>query len=263
MQERDHPERPARGIPPEEALERWSDPEAYAAMREYWEHRLGVSVAAGKKPTQRVLLHKEYKKRRNPLVRAFHTLLEEGRLLATAVHKYADPTAARILVDPEVFSDAYIRFDMGHIRGRTRPYELELVEIFAPPGVPRNVRVIRDWYWEIYEPSRAGEPESTVVPAAASTTPVTTPAFDHYAAYRHVTIHGTDFSLTTVQATVVRQLHEAHLSGNPWQYGATLLHAAGSRSLSLFQIFRRQTSPHWSVLIESDGRGYYRLNVHD
>lgn len=121
MHERSRPARPARGLPPEEALERWSDPAAYTAMREYWEHRQGVSVAAGKKPPPKVLRHQEYLRRRKPLEVEFHSLLEEGRLLATAVHRNADPTATRMLVDPEVFSDAYIRFDTGDIRGRTRP----------------------------------------------------------------------------------------------------------------------------------------------
>jgi hypothetical protein len=153
--------RPAQGLPPEEALEHWSDPEAYAAMREYWEHRRQVSSATGKPPPPKVLQHREYRKRRDPLEEAFHALLEEGSLLATAVRKDADPTAARMLVDPAVFSDASIDWERNDIRGHSRAYGLQLVEIFKPPGVPQNVRVIPDWYWETFEPREPRGPRTT------------------------------------------------------------------------------------------------------
>lgn len=250
--------RPARGLAPEDALERWSDQAAYDAMLDYRDARVEVRVATGKKPPPKVLRHQEYRRRRDPLEEKLHAMLEEGRLLATAVGRNADPSAARMIVDPAVFQDASIGWEQDDLRGHTRAYQLEFVEIFEPPGVPRNVRVIPDWYWREYEPPAdpVAEREAQV---EAPPRAVDAAGFTQHADYRHVTLNGVEFSLTRTQATIVRLLHEAHLRGDPWRYGPRLLEEAGSRSLKLFQVFRRMA--HWTELIESDGRGYYRLRL--
>lgn len=62
-----------------------------------------------------------------------------------------------------------------------------------------------------------------------------------------------------MQATVVRSLHEAMIAGRPWLFGKTLLKQASSTSTRLRDIFR--TQPAWKMLIKSDGRGYYCLNL--
>ena len=63
---------------------------------------------------------------------------------------------------------------------------------------------------------------------------------------------------TTEQSDVaVRALHEAARRGEPWQSGKAILAAAGSRSLKMSDVFK--SKKNWRLLIESDGRGAYRL----
>ena len=77
--------------------------------------------------------------------------------------------------------------------------------------------------------------------------------------YHLVRIDGQTYQLGEKQAVVVRSLHEAMIAGRPWLFGKTLLKQAGSSSTRLRDIFR--TQPAWKMLIKSDGRGYYCLNL--
>lgn len=76
-------------------------------------------------------------------------------------------------------------------------------------------------------------------------------------AFRKVHHAGIDFSFGTIQATVLQQLYEAAQSGEPWQSGKKLLERAGSVSFTMQNVFK--SNPHWRKLIDSDGRGEYRL----
>lgn len=75
--------------------------------------------------------------------------------------------------------------------------------------------------------------------------------------YREVRNRGFRFQLGAIQAEVVRVLHAAAEAGQPWQNGKTILTAAGSRSLKMVDVFK--SKPEWRELIQSDGRGNYRL----
>lgn len=87
--------------------------------------------------------------------------------------------------------------------------------------------------------------------------PESNTAFSHD--YHLVRIDGQNYHLGEKQAVVVRSLHEAMIAGRPWLFGKTLLKQAGSTSNRLRDIFR--TQPAWKMLIKSDGRGYYCLNL--
>jgi hypothetical protein len=82
-------------------------------------------------------------------------------------------------------------------------------------------------------------------------------SFQASADYHDVVCSGHRFRMGAIQAQVVRVLHEAAQSGEPWQSGKTILAMAGSRSLKMADVFKSQT--HWRNLIESNGRGAYRL----
>ena len=69
---------------------------------------------------------------------------------------------------------------------------------------------------------------------------------------------GRQFRLGPIQAQVIRALHEAACAGEPWQSGKAILSAAGSKSLKMSDVFKSQKQ--WRSLIESNGRGNYRLN---
>jgi hypothetical protein len=77
--------------------------------------------------------------------------------------------------------------------------------------------------------------------------------------YREVRVGALLFNLGPVQAGVVRQLHEATRAANAWREGKSILGAAGSASTRMADVFKSQ--PQWRRLIESDGRGRYRLRL--
>jgi hypothetical protein len=77
--------------------------------------------------------------------------------------------------------------------------------------------------------------------------------------YREVRTGGLSLNLGPVQARVVKRLHEAATSSNPWCEGKLILGEAGSSSTRMADVFKSQ--PHWRRLIDSDGRGRYRLRV--
>jgi hypothetical protein len=77
--------------------------------------------------------------------------------------------------------------------------------------------------------------------------------------FRHVCCDGVHFRLGVVQARVVKLLAEASAAGAPWQNGKKVLTQARSRSLRMADVFKSQ--PKWRQLIESNGRGHYRLRM--
>ncbi|MDT8854854.1 hypothetical protein RNZ50_07445 [Paracoccaceae bacterium Fryx2] len=82
-------------------------------------------------------------------------------------------------------------------------------------------------------------------------------AFHASADYHNVRCNGHEFQLGPIQAQVVRILHAAAQRGEPWQSGKAVLGEAGSRSLKMSDIFKSKKD--WPLLIESNGRGAYRL----
>ena len=126
----------------------------------------------------------------------------------------------------------------------------EYCEVLEPPeGIPvRASEVVvrreeRDRVERQHGLMRAGTPRR--------------PAFQQLNDYNEVHLSGLIFKLGSVQSRVVRQLHKAALAGEPWCNGKTVLEAAGSACTRLADLFKSQR--HWRELIESDGRGRYRL----
>jgi hypothetical protein len=85
------------------------------------------------------------------------------------------------------------------------------------------------------------------------------PVFQQLNDYSEVRLCGLVVKLGSVQSRVVKQLHRAALTGEPWCHGKALLHAAGSACTRLADLFKSQR--HWRQLIESDRRGRYRLRL--
>jgi hypothetical protein len=65
--------------------------------------------------------------------------------------------------------------------------------------------------------------------------------------------------LGVVQAQVVRTLHAAALTDQPWLDGKRLLCEAGATSMRMSDVFKSKTG--WRDLIVSDRRGRYRLRL--
>jgi hypothetical protein len=84
--------------------------------------------------------------------------------------------------------------------------------------------------------------------------------FEHDPDYRWVRLRGEEFKLGSKQSRVVRQLHAASRTDDPWVHGKELLrHKPAIESSSIRDLFK--SKPNWKVLIESDGRSHYRLNL--
>ena len=77
--------------------------------------------------------------------------------------------------------------------------------------------------------------------------------FEHSGDYRDVRIGNLELTLGAVQANVVRALHAASLSDQPWCAGKALLRDAGATSMRMRDAFKSQKE--WPRLIESDNRG--------
>jgi len=77
--------------------------------------------------------------------------------------------------------------------------------------------------------------------------------------YRHITLNGEVFHLGDVQARIVEQLHDALRSRTQWVHGKKLLDNADSQAMRLRDVFKGKKD--WEKIIESNRRGYYRLNI--
>lgn len=85
------------------------------------------------------------------------------------------------------------------------------------------------------------------------------PGLKTYNDYKEVILRGRTYHLGEVQAGIVRQLHEASEGQNPWIHGKTLLAHSSSQAARFQDVFKNKSG--WRDLIESDGRGHYRLNL--
>lgn len=79
--------------------------------------------------------------------------------------------------------------------------------------------------------------------------------------YSVVCIGTAEFHFGDLQAAVIRELHRASLTTEPWCSGKALLHGAGAHSNNVGDLFRRHINPSWRVLIEYRHNGKYRLSV--
>ena len=75
--------------------------------------------------------------------------------------------------------------------------------------------------------------------------------------FRTVTIQERLYHFGATQARICAVLFLAAKGGQPWRFGQQVLHKARSRSMVLGNVFKHH--PAYPLLIESDGRGRYRL----
>lgn len=83
--------------------------------------------------------------------------------------------------------------------------------------------------------------------------------FKHSEDYQTVELNGMKFRFGMTQAHIIGQLHKASKTSQPWVHGKILLSNAGARSVQVKNVFSSQKQ--WRKMIESDRRGYYRLNI--
>ena len=76
--------------------------------------------------------------------------------------------------------------------------------------------------------------------------------------FKTVRYEGSEYQFGDIQAAVLQKLYEASQRGELWINGKRLLAQAGSQSLNVSNVFKRNRI--WRKLITSDGRGRYRLS---
>jgi len=216
-------------------------------------------MSPGAPPSPSFLRHQAYRALRDPLEAAFLEKLRAAELIASATDERPSATDARFVVDPETFERLGFLFDFpGAMAGIGD--SIYNIEVFEPHAIPTNLRWLPDRLEEMVAVPGSETSPAALVDHGVVARPVPA-SFSHDAGYRHVWLHGEEFSLTAKQAMVVEALHHAMLAGDPWLHANDLLEAAESDSDKLSHLFRRFKDPHWSALIRSDGRGCYRLNV--
>ena len=145
--------------------------------------------------------------------------------------------------------DAWRSLRITNLRsGRAKGPGVELTGIRIAPGSPPQSRLTED--------RPEAEPSSIQDDGQAHET-----TFTANKDYTVVCIGPAEFHFGDMQAAVVRELHRASLTPEPWCSGKVLLHQAGSDSGNVGDLFRRHRNPSWRDLIEYRHNGKYRLSV--
>ncbi len=129
-----------------------------------------------------------------------------------------------------------------------------------PPQPSVSVRlhdliVLREDRLKFEETYKIQPRESKVHPVAPGTDGV----FRYSNNYRHVHMDDREYHLGDVQSRIIAHLHEAANSRTPWVHGKILLYESGSKATRMRDVFKHK--PDWQSLIDSNERGYYRLNL--
>ena len=244
---------PRRGLSFEQALEHYSPPGDYAAMKRLQKLAPPIPIIIlGEPPNPNEVA---YNQLRGRLEKALFERLAEAQLLSSATEKEPDPVNPRFMVHPSLFDGPdvyYVEFTTS-VRAQNR--ELWNVEIFEPDAVPRTVCSVPLWLAQLTTSHVHMETDSEAAPSHEHLRR----RFRHDEDYLHVWLEDREYLLTQTQAGVVRVLHEAAKSDSPWMHLEEIRHAVDFETPKLSQLFRRMDG--WQDLIRSDRRGNYRLNL--
>ncbi len=178
-------------------------------------------------------LQKEYRSKRQAIEAAFTELLADGTFFGSGIPKYGQ---SREVIHPTLWDVVFVAFQFEEVVGQGRTFYKP--EFFDLTALPLNIRSIPDWL-------------------DAELGALGLNNFRHDGEYRHVVLNGLDFTLSPLHAKVVALLHQAWLDGEPWRNGAEVLEQAGSAQLKMVDVFKSRSD--WRSLIDSDGKGMYRL----
>jgi hypothetical protein len=215
-----------RGLECEAALKRWSEPAAYAAMEELSD----VATRHTDEPHS-IKRWVQYRKLRNALEEALVLKLQEGDLFASGIPRYG---RHREIIEPSLWDDLEIGYDLGDICGPGQIYSH--AEFFDRTDIPSNISTLPEWF---------KKPQEQYF-------------FPHDSGYRHVTAGGVIFALGDQQRRVIAFLHQKALENDPWQALAHIHKGARVHS-PMRDLFGRDD--HWSDLLLSDHKRYYRLRT--
>jgi hypothetical protein len=208
-----------------EAFRRFADPELLRRLDELEPH-------ANKHTNATQHLYREYHRLFEQIDQAMVTRLKRGELLARGVRIHGPVDEGSIDIAPARWSILEICYETGEIAG---PNGLVLVDVMIRMAAP----------------DKSSDDASHMSPNSRD-------AFTHDAGYRRVCISRTVFKLGPKQASVIRALHDASKTEDPWVHGKSLV-GGSIRSQTVRELFKSKRN--WRLLIESDRSGLYRLNV--
>jgi hypothetical protein len=218
----------------EEAYRAFSDPLLIAKADRYESARkpaLGWVLGEPKTPYE--IAHGEYWRIRRPLEDALLARLKSGELCAVGFEVPASASSTQELINPQLWHVLVPNFDDSTAAGAG----LELVDIlvFDSAELGLATKVVDD------------------TSIAAAYEPISIVANRDYSV---VVLGKVEFKFGQLQAAVVRALHEASRTDDPWRNGKALLAEIRAQTRSLGDLFRRHQN--WHLLIENY-MGKYRL----
>lgn len=219
----------------EEGLRAWSDSAAVQHVDELDDYSAPPFPGLTKAPVNDLYFekHTEWCRRRKPVEQRFISRLQAGEIIATGLAQPISVSSSRERIDPELWN--LLKPDFRKSEARGPGLHIIQVEVEKPsPSVDRR---------------EAGDvPEPDVA------------EFTHNADYTRVKIREHEFNLIGGLQTLVKLLHEASQTSEPWQNGKKLMGLAKYGStMTIGNAFRRH--PQWRQLIEGNRRGLYRLNL--
>ncbi len=210
----------------------------YANWLAHEDARQPVATATDVPPNERVLRHTVYAEAREALEEELRALLVSGKLLASGIREGSD---GRVVMKPSLWKQADFSPDFDDVYANAMTFMD--VEYFEATELPANIEEPPEWLMKHLARMAAQQPP----------VPQFTPD------YRHVSIGELKFVFGGLQAEVVRYLHSVAADPNPWRPGKVILEEIGSQSTKISELFKHQKG--WRTLIESDGRGKYRLKI--
>lgn len=223
---------PSRGFTPDDALKKWSNRAAYAAMLELVDSK--DRMGSDRESVDRYF---EYSRRRDALEKTFEEKLKQAHVFCSGI---PERTASRTIINPSTWDVLWVDYDFYSVSGNGLIFKA--AEFFEAEHLPRNVTDVPDWFGA-YQKRQQWTEEFVAVDAS----------------YRRVVIRGEEFGLSDLQAAVVRTLHEASRTPDPWCVSKQIVKAAGSGQNKIVDLFRDK--PGWRSLIEVLQNGRCRLNL--
>jgi hypothetical protein len=226
---------PRKGLSPEEAFLRWSEPRAYQELVTLAGTADLPLLTGGNHRFRDRNDEKMYYAKRGIMETAFRERLLTADFYASAIDRYA---SRREVIHPTLWELLHVHYELDEIVGMGRRYEKP--EFFLLDSIPLNVRPIPDWL------------DAELGAAGLN-------AFRHDQDYRHIVLHGIEYALSPLHAKVVALLHQAWLNDEPWQPGKDILERAGSTQMKMGDVFKLRAD--WKAIIDSDSKGMYRLRM--
>lgn len=227
--------RPKRGLGPEDALARWSDPEAYGELVRLCGGATPATIEQVDTVTKDTEGRKAYLRKREAVEAAFLSKLSDGNLGVSAMIRGAH---TRAILPPSIWDVVEVDYWHGELIGEDHRFIKP--EFFDLSAIPLNAGPVPDWIME----EIASLTRSKI-------------AFGPH--YETVSFKGIDFTFGKIQAKIIRILHEASQRSDPWRKGKEVLEEARSNADKMSRAFRGKE--HWERLIESRHKGMYRLRV--